>query len=134
MIPLGSWVDHSVHDLLDNDAKTFDAIGRAIEGLPALVEHGLQAVPMWPMIAFFVAIGLWRVGWRFALFTAASLLLIYGTDFWDQTVITLGLTLSSTIISLVLGIPIGVRATKSNWVTASARFLTWCLRCRPLIT
>ncbi|BCG04528.1 hypothetical protein PPGU19_090960 (plasmid) [Paraburkholderia sp. PGU19] len=86
--------DHSVHDLLDNDANTFDAIGRAIEGLAALVEHGLQAVPMWPMIAFFVAI-VWRVGWRFALFTAASLLLIYGTGFWDQTVITLGLTLSS---------------------------------------
>ncbi len=37
------------------------------------------------MSAFFVATGLWRVGWRFALFMAASLLLIYGTGFWDQT-------------------------------------------------
>ncbi|MPW23510.1 choline ABC transporter permease subunit [Paraburkholderia sp. CNPSo 3157] len=120
-IPLGSWVDHSVHYLLDHDAKAFDAVGRAIEGLAALVEHGLQAVPMWPMIAFFVVIGLWRVGWRFALFTAASLLLIYGTGFWDQTVITLGLTLSSTIISLLLGIPIGIWAAKSKLVTATVR-------------
>ncbi|WP_330728622.1 proline/glycine betaine ABC transporter permease [Burkholderia multivorans] len=117
MIPLGSWVDQSVHYLLDHDAATFDAIGRAIEGLAALIEHGLQAVPMWLMMAFFIGIGLWRVGWRFALFTTLSLLLIFATGFWDQTVITLGLTLSSTIISLVLGI----WAAKSKWVAAIVR-------------
>lgn len=82
MIPLGSWVDQSVHYLLDHDAATFDAIGRAIEGLAALIEHGLQAVPMWLMMAFFIGIGLWRVGWRFALFTTLSLLLIFATGFW----------------------------------------------------
>ncbi|KJR91179.1 choline ABC transporter permease subunit [Burkholderia pseudomallei] len=121
LIPLGSWVDQSVHYLLDHDAKTFDAIGRAIEGLAALVEHGLQAVPMWLMIACFIGVGLWRVGWRFAFFTAASLFLIFATGFWDQTVVTLGLTLSSTIVSLVLGIPLGIWAAKSKWVAAIVR-------------
>lgn len=121
MIPLGTWVDQSVHYLLDHDAKTFDAIGQAIEGLAAFVEHGLQAIPMWLMMAIFIGVGLWRVGWRFALFTTLSLLLIFATGFWDQTVITLGLTLSSTIISLVLGIPLGIWAAKSKWVAAIVR-------------
>lgn len=121
LIPLGSWVNQSVHYLLDHDAKTFDAIGRAIEGLAALVEHGLQAVPMWLMMACFIGVGLWRVGWRFAFFTAASLFLIFATGFWDQTVVTLGLTLSSTIVSLVLGIPLGIWAAKSKWVAAIVR-------------
>ncbi|ONA13391.1 choline ABC transporter permease subunit [Burkholderia pseudomallei] len=121
LIPLGSWVDQSVHYLLDHDAKTFDAIGRAIEGLAALVEHGLQAVPMWLMMTCFIGVGLWRVGWRFAFFTAASLFLIFATGFWDQTVVTLGLTLSSTIVSLVLGIPLGIWAAKSKWVAAIVR-------------
>lgn len=121
LIPLGSWVDQSVHYLLDHDAKTFDAIGRAIEGLAALVEHGLQAVPMWLMMACFIGVGLWRVGWRFAFFTAASLFLIFATGFWDQTVVTLSLTLSSTIVSLVLGIPLGIWAAKSKWVAAIVR-------------
>ncbi|CAJ3556588.1 glycine betaine/L-proline ABC transporter permease [Burkholderia pseudomallei] len=121
LIPLGSWVDQSVHYLLDHDAKTFDAIGRAIEGLAALVEHGLQAVPMWLMMACFIGVGLWRVGWHFAFFTAASLFLIFATGFWDQTVVTLGLTLSSTIVSLVLGIPLGIWAAKSKWVAAIVR-------------
>ncbi|MFS8974780.1 choline ABC transporter permease subunit [Cupriavidus necator] len=121
MLPLGRWVDQSVHYLLEHDAATFDAIGRAIEGLAALIERSLQAVPMWLMMAIFIGIGLWRVGWRFGLFTAASLFVIFATGFWDQTVITLGLTLSSTIISLMLGIPLGIWAAKSRVVAAIVR-------------
>lgn len=120
-LPLGHWVDQSVHYLLDHDAATFDTVGRAIEGLAALIEHSLQAVPMWLMMAIFIGIGLWRVGWRFALFTAASLFVIFATGFWDQTVITLGLTLSSTIISLMLGVPLGIWAAKSRAVAAIVR-------------
>lgn len=121
IIPLGQWVDQSVHYLLDHDANTFDAIGRAIESFARLIEHGLQAVPMWAMMAFFIALGLWRVGWRFAIFATASLLLIYATGFWDQMIVTLGLTLSSTLISLVLGIPLGIWTAKNKLVQTIVR-------------
>ncbi|WP_321963132.1 choline ABC transporter permease subunit [Paraburkholderia sp. J7] len=121
IIPIGQWVDQSVHYLLDHDANSFDAVGRAIEGFAALVEHGLQAIPMWALMAFFIAIGLWRVGWRFAIFATCSLLLIYATGFWDQTVVTLGLTLSSTVISLVIGIPLGIWTAKSKVVQTIVR-------------
>ncbi|CAB3674127.1 choline ABC transporter permease subunit [Trinickia soli] len=121
LIPLGTWVDQSVHYLLDHDSQTFDMIGRGIESLAALVEHGLQAVPMWALMAFFICIGLWRVGWRFAIFTTLSLLLIYATGFWDQTVVTLGLTLSSTLISLAFGIPLGIWTAKDKHVALIVR-------------
>ncbi len=90
IIPLGSWVDQGVHYLLDHDAKTFDPIGKVIETFAAAVEHGLQAIPMWLLMTIFVGIGLWRVGWRFAAFMLAALLLIYATNLWSQMVITLG--------------------------------------------
>jgi len=121
IIPLGKWVDQSVHYLLDHDGHTFDAIGKVIESFAALVEHGLQAVPMWALMAFFIGIGLWRVGWRFAIFAAASLLLIYATGFWDQSVVTLGLTLSSTLISLLFGIPLGIWTAKNRYVAMIVR-------------
>nr|CUV54786.1 putative pseudogene (Abc transporter n-terminal) transmembrane protein [Ralstonia solanacearum] len=63
-LPIGHWVDQALHDLLDHDAAAFDTVGRAIEGLAALIERSLQAVPMWMMMAFFIGIG---------LFPAASL-------------------------------------------------------------
>ncbi|WP_028206284.1 choline ABC transporter permease subunit [Paraburkholderia nodosa] len=121
IIPVGQWVDQSVHYLLDHDANSFDAVGKAIESFAALVEHGLQAIPMWALMALFIAIGLWRVGWRFAIFATCSLLLIYATGFWDQTVVTLGLTLSSTVISLVIGIPLGIWTAKSKVVHTIVR-------------
>ncbi|MFM0632016.1 choline ABC transporter permease subunit [Paraburkholderia xenovorans] len=121
IIPLGRWVDQSVHYLLDHDASTFDSIGKAIENFAALIEHGLQAIPMWALMAFFIAIGLWRVGWRFAIFATLSQLLIYATGFWDQTVITLGLTLSSTLISLVFGVPLGIWTAKNKHVAIVVR-------------
>jgi glycine betaine/proline transport system permease protein len=121
LIPLGSWVDQSVRFLLDHDSKTFDAIGKVIEAVAALVEHGLQAIPMWALMAFFIGIGLWRVGWRFAIFTTLALFLIYATGFWDETVVTLGLTLSSTIISLVFGVPLGIWAAKNKHVALVVR-------------
>lgn len=121
LIPLGTWVDESVHYLLDHDSHAFDVIGRAIDGLAGMVEHGLQAIPMWAMMALFIAVGLWRLGWRFAIFTTLSLLLIYATGFWDQTVITLGLTLSSTLISLLFGIPLGIWTAKDKHVALVVR-------------
>jgi glycine betaine/proline transport system permease protein len=121
IIPLGRWVDQSVHYLLDHDASTFDSIGKAIESFAALIEHGLQAVPMWALMAFFIGIGLWRVGWRFAIFATLSQLLIYATGFWDQTVITLGLTLSATLISLVFGVPLGIWTAKNKHVAMVVR-------------
>ncbi|WP_322045309.1 choline ABC transporter permease subunit [Paraburkholderia sp. J67] len=121
IIPLGRWVDESVHYLLDHDANTFDTIGKGIESFARLIEQGLQGIPMPLLMAIFVVGGLWRVGWRFAMFALASLLLIYATGFWDQTVITLALTLSSTLISLVLGVPLGIWTAKSKLVQTIVR-------------
>ncbi|QCP49088.1 choline ABC transporter permease subunit [Trinickia violacea] len=121
LIPLSQWVDQSIRYVLDHDARAFDAIGRTIEALAAFVEHGLQAIPMWALMALFIGVGLWRVGLRFAIFTTLSLMLIYATGFWDQTVITLALTLSSTIISLVIGIPLGIWTAKSKYVALVVR-------------
>ncbi|WP_153102014.1 choline ABC transporter permease subunit [Paraburkholderia hayleyella] len=121
IIPLGRWVDQWVHYLLEHDASTFDTIGKTIESFAALIEHGLQAVPMWLMIAFFAGVGLWRVGWRFALFALLALLLIYATGFWEQMIVTLGLTLSATLISLMLGIPLGIWAAQNKHVALIVR-------------
>src|SRR5258707_6976871 len=84
IIPLGSWVDHGVKYLLDHDANTFDAIGKVIESFAALIEHGLQSIPMWLMMAIFVGIGLWPVGRGVPLFTLTSFVWFYATLFQDR--------------------------------------------------
>ncbi|HAQ86953.1 MAG TPA: choline ABC transporter permease subunit, partial [Pseudomonas sp.] len=43
------------------------------------------------------------------------------TGFWEQTVVTLGLTFSATLISLLLGIPLGIWSARSERVAMITR-------------
>lgn len=120
-LPIGKWVNGFINHLLDADSAAFDAVGHAINALAEAVEHGLQAFPAWLLIALFAGVGLWRLSWRFALFVALALLLIDGIGYWPQTIVTLGLTFSATVLSLVLGIPLGIWCASHPRVNALVR-------------
>ncbi|WP_339515515.1 ABC transporter permease [Pseudomonas sp. RL_15y_Pfl2_60] len=120
-LDLGSWVNDVVQHLLDNYSGAFDSIGQVVSGFSEAIEAILMFPPAWLLIAIFVALGIWRIGLRFAIFTAISFVLIVMTGFWEQTVVTLGLTFSATLISLILGIPLGIWAAKSERVAMIIR-------------
>ena len=120
-LPVGKWVNEGINSLLENNSKIFDVIGNGIQVVATLIEHGLQALPAWLLIGIFVAVSFFRLSWKFALFTAASLCFIVGIGFWDHTVVTLALITTATIISLVIGIPLGIWSAKDNRVNALVR-------------
>lgn len=120
-LDLGSWVNDVVQHLLDNYSGVFDSIGKLVSGFSEGIEALLMLPPAWLLIAIFVGLGLWRIGVRFAIFTAVAFVLIVMTGFWEQTVVTLGLTFSSTLISLLLGIPLGIWAARSERVATIIR-------------
>ena len=120
-LDLGSWINDGVQNLLDNHGGAFDSAGQVVSGFSEGIEALLMLPPAWLLIALFVALGLWRIGVRFALFTAVAFALILLTGFWEQTLVTLGLTFSATLISLLLGVPLGIWAARSDRVAAIIR-------------
>jgi glycine betaine/proline transport system permease protein len=120
-LQVGKWVNDGLTSLLDHNSKLFDTIGSGIDFLSTLIEHGLQALPAWLLIGLFVAVSFYRLGWKFGLFTAASLSFISAIGFWDHTVITLALIITATMISLAIGIPLGVWCAKDNRINALVR-------------
>jgi glycine betaine/proline transport system permease protein len=121
MLPLGKWVNAGVKLLLDNGATVFDSMGVVVEGFAQLIEQGMLAIPFWLLILVTTVVGIRRLGWGFGLFVALALALIVVTGFWPQTMVTLALTLSATIISLLFGIPLGIWSARNNRVNASVR-------------
>jgi glycine betaine/proline transport system permease protein len=121
MLPLGQWVNAGVKLLLDNGATVFDSIGVVVEGFAQSIEQGLQAIPFWLVILVAVVVGVRRIGWGFGLFVALALMLIVVTGFWPQTMVTLALTLSATLISLLFGIPLGIWCARNNHINATVR-------------
>ncbi|MDP3815723.1 proline/glycine betaine ABC transporter permease [Pseudomonas sp.] len=120
-LDLGSWVNDVVQHLLDNYSDGFDTIGGLVDGFAAGIEWLLMLPPAWLLISLFVGLSLWRISYKFAIFTAISFVLIVLTGFWEQTVVTLGLTFSATLISLLLGVPLGIWAARSERVATITR-------------
>jgi len=120
-LPIGQWVAAGVDWLEHNDHGLFDKIGKIIDASTGAIENSLLFVPFWLLAAIFVGIGFWRLGWKFALFCAASFLLIDNMGFANQTVVTLALIFSATLISLALGIPFGIWAGRNDRAEALIR-------------
>lgn len=121
MLPLGQWVNAGVKVLLDNGATVFDSVGVVVEGFAQSIEQGLIAIPFWLVIALITYLGFKRLGWTFGLFAFAALTVIVVTGFWPQTMVTLALTLSATLISLLFGVPLGIWCARNNHVNATVR-------------
>jgi glycine betaine/proline transport system permease protein len=121
-IPLGSWVK-SLVDLLNEHAQAvFDMIslvvGIWIDGLTAL----LIATP--PFVLIGLLAGLAYILHRsisLVVFTAAALVLVINLGYWHATLETLSLVICSTVICVIIGLPVGVAAAHRPWLYASLR-------------
>ncbi|WP_374336233.1 ABC transporter permease [Leeia sp.] len=121
MVPLGHWADQTVNYLKGNFQPFFNSIGAGIEWFANSIEHSLLITPSWVLLLIFAGVGLWRRGALFAGFTLVSLLSIMAMEQWDAMVKTLALVLSSTFLSLLLGVPLGIWCAKSRRINALVR-------------
>lgn len=121
LLPLGALVNDGVKFLLKQGSGLFDAVGNVVDKFAAQIESAFLAVPSWLLILLVVAVGIWRLKWRFGLFALASLLVIRVTGFWDQTMVTLALVFSATLISLAVGVPLGILCARSDRFNALLR-------------
>lgn len=71
-LDLGSWVNDVVQHLLDNYSEGFDSLGGLVNGFSEGIEWLLMLPPAWLLISIFVGLGLWRISYKFAIFTAIS--------------------------------------------------------------
>lgn len=114
-IPLDQWVDSFVNDFLILYFNGFfNGISQMIEGMYRFFSWVFMIFP-----SLFTILLLVLFAWRFssrmvALFSLLGLLLIDNLGYWEHTMFTLSLVLTSALISLVLGIPLGIFSARSR--------------------
>jgi glycine betaine/proline transport system permease protein len=116
-IPIGQWVKVFVEFLTDHFDDQF---GLFSDGLEAVIRQTItvfEAVPPMVLIALLIALayGLHR-SWKGALGLAAALLLILNLGYWQETIETVSLVLFATLISVFLGVPLGILAAHRRWL------------------
>ena len=78
--------------------------------------HALLWLPPWLLIGI-VALAIWRMAtWRMALGSALGLLLLWNLRMWSATVETFTLVLISTLLAVIIGLPMGVLTALSKRV------------------
>ncbi len=113
-MPLDAWVTTGVRWLVSNYRPFFQQLKQPVEVILQLTEAGLLAIP--PLI-FLVGLFLlaWRAtNWKVALFSFLSFFLIGAIGMWDLTMTTLAMVLTAVIICVILGVPLGILAARSD--------------------
>jgi len=116
-IPLGRWLDAAVEFAMSHAQGAFDAISAGLGALINALTGALLRVPTLLLIALIV-LGGYALNRSPALaaFIAAALLLIDNLGYWVPTIQTLSLVLFSTLVCVLLGVPIGIAAAHRAWV------------------
>jgi len=116
VIPLDVWITSFVDWLVEGYRWFFQLIKWPVDFTLSSVSDGLLATPPLLVILVFGIIA-WRVsGYKLAVFTIASLVLIGLLGFWPETMITLAMVFSSVVFCTVVGVPFGIWAGRSDRV------------------
>jgi glycine betaine/proline transport system permease protein len=108
-IPVGDTAE-LVFDWLKSNARwLFDGLSAVMDWLIAGVLWALQAPPPLAIIAAFVALT-WTLqrSWKICLLVFLGFLFILNQDYWEETTESLALVLSSCVVCMGLGVPIGI--------------------------
>ncbi|EZH67372.1 glycine/betaine ABC transporter [Bacillaceae bacterium JMAK1] len=118
-IPLDEWT-RSVVDWMTNADFIFDSIEQVISWVLQGLYWGMDLIPALLFIAILTAVTYFFAGRKIGLsaFVFFGLLLIVNLGFWDDMITMLSLILSATILSIVIGVPIGIWMAKSSTVEA----------------
>ncbi|MGG3403490.1 glycine/betaine ABC transporter [Bacillus cereus] len=114
-IPLGEWVDSFVASLYEHFEGLFRGFSYIIGGFVDLLTNFLTIIPAILMIIILCFL-IWYTTRKVSLviFTLIGLLFILNINYWAQTMQTLALVLTSVIISIIVGIPIGILASQNE--------------------
>ena len=115
-LPLADWVDALIKWMQEYFAPLFHFIQGIITPITDFFERVLSVTP--PLVTILLlTLLVWLLSrLRIAVFALVGFLLIYDLGLWETSVETLALVLTSTLISIIIGIPLGLWAGRSDRV------------------
>lgn len=115
-IPLADWVDAATNWI----TITFSGLFNLLQNLGNAMMNGfsgiLGAIPPLLFIAL-ITLGMFIISkrnWGISIFTLLGLLFIYNQGLWGHLINTLTLVMMASLISIIIGIPLGILMAKSK--------------------
>ncbi|PXW91456.1 glycine betaine/proline transport system permease protein/glycine betaine/proline transport system substrate-binding protein [Streptohalobacillus salinus] len=115
-IPLSDWVDELVDWIVETFAFIFNPLKNEFGDFIEWVAEMLGAIPPIIIMVIVVIGAFFITGKRFGLaaFALVGLLLIQNQDLWTEMMSTFTLVLISSLLSVMVGVPVGILMSKSK--------------------
>ncbi|NEC26976.1 ABC transporter permease subunit [Streptomyces sp. SID8111] len=120
-IPLGDWVNSTVDWLLANVTWLFDFFKAVFTGAYDGVNAVLQAPHPLILCGIFAVIAFWLRGTFAGVLTFFGFAFLDSMELWEDSMVTLALVIVATVIALVIAVPVGIWAARSDRVSAVVR-------------
>lgn len=120
-VPIGDAFSAVVEWLNSNIGPVFDFVELVVTGGVTGLTTALTWLPQLVMVLVFTALALWLRSWRFGLFTLIGFGLIASIEEFGPAMETLALVLVSSVLAVLIGIPIGILAARSRPVSHVVR-------------
>lgn len=119
-IPLSDWTTSATGWITDKFAILFDPIKEHFGNFMEFTSDTLLAVPAVIIILLVAVIAFFISGRKFglAVFSIIGLWLIYNQGLWEHLMSTFTLVLLASLLSVIIGVPIGILMAKSRIAAA----------------
>ena len=107
-------IDEAVDWLTVEISWLFDGLSSVVAYALVTIEDVLKWIP-WPTVVVALAVLSFAVGrWRMVGFTLFALLFVGFMDLWENTIDTIALMVVAVVISVGVGLPLGVLAARNR--------------------
>lgn len=113
-LPVGDVAEDCVAWVVANLKGLFDVLRTIFVEMYDALYSVLSTPPFWVIVIVAAVIGLFVRGRGFAVGSALGLLFIASVDQWENSMATLALVVVSTLWALVISIPLGILAARSD--------------------
>lgn len=115
-MPVADWVESLMDVVTESFSGAFKFIQNSVEFLMEGMTDILVVIPPVLFILIIALLAFFATGKKFGLaaFSILGLLFVYNQGLWEQLMNTFTLVLFSSVIAIILGVPIGVLMSKNK--------------------
>ena len=113
-IPIGEWIEGNIKELLFEQRPLFKKLSAPIDTVLNSLDSLLNFIPFPIILLIFVFLAYRTNGLKFAIFSFISLVFIDLVDLWSESMTTLAMIFTAVIFCMLIGIPLGILASRSN--------------------
>lgn len=113
-IPIAEWIERNIKEWLFMQRPLFKKISAPIDAVLNGLDSLFNFIPFPIVILIFAYFAFKTNGFKFAIISSLALISIDLVDLWQEAMTTLAMIFTAVIFCMLIGIPLGIAASRST--------------------